>query len=217
MDLLCISDLHGRSGILDRMKKPAEDADVFIVSGDITNFGKRTAAEDVVERLLRLNDSLLAIPGNCDTPEVNDVLQEFGVSIHGRGVVKSGVAFFGVGGSTITPFNTPQEYREESLGELLKKGYEAVKACKMKVMVSHTPPWGTKADLTRSGLHVGSWVVRAFLEEHNIALVVCGHVHEAKGKDVLKGSWIVNPGPGHMGFARVSLSDRIVVDLVDLY
>ncbi len=217
MNLLCISDLHGRISVLDRLRKPGEEADIFIVSGDITNFGKRATAEDVVGRLLKINDSLLAVPGNCDTPEVNDVLEEYGVSIHGRGIVKEGMAFFGVGGSTITPFGTPQEYREERLLEILMRGYEAVKEYEKKVLVSHTPPYGTKADLTSSGFHVGSRGVREFIEEKDIALVVCGHIHEARGEDVLGDTCIVNPGPGHMGFAEIGLDGKVVINLVDLH
>jgi hypothetical protein len=216
MHLFCISDLHGRIESLDRMSGPAEEADIFIVSGDITNFGKKRAAEDVVGRLLKLNDNLLAVPGNCDTPEVNDVLEEQGLSLHGRSRIWDDVAFFGIGGSTVTPFGTPQEYREERLGELLRRGYGEIKGCNKKVLVSHTPPWGTRVDLTRAGLHVGSRAVRSFLEENSVALVICGHIHEARGEDILKEARIVNPGPGHMGYAVIRLGNGVSVELMDL-
>lgn len=219
MDLLCISDLHGRLDVLDAIREPAEDVDILVLSGDITNFGKRKTAEAVVDRFLKLNDNFLAVPGNCDTLEVNDVLEEMGVNLHGKGLLRQGIAFFGAGGSTITPFSTPQEYREERLKDILIKGYEKIKAHPIKVMVCHTPPWGTKVDLTRSGLHVGSKMVRSFLEENTVSLVLCGHIHEAKGEDVLGDARIVNPGPGHMGYAKISIDEngKVKVELVNLH
>jgi hypothetical protein len=216
MELICLSDLHGRIDILERMRKAAGDADVLIVAGDITNFGKRGAAEEIVEKLLKINDTLLAVPGNCDTPEVNDVLEEYGVSIHGKGALINGVAFFGLGGSGVTPFSTPQEYREEKLEELLRMGYERVKMHAPKVLVSHSPPLGTKADLTGSGIHAGSSAVKSFIEGHRVSLVVCGHIHEARGTDAIGDTWIVNPGPAHMGYARISLGDEVRIELIRL-
>lgn len=216
MDLICISDLHGRIDVLDRISGAAGEADILVVAGDITNFGKREAAEEMVGRLLSINPNLLAVPGNCDTPEVNDVLEEHGIGIHGKGTVKHGAAFFGLGGSGVTPFGTPQEYREGKLGELLMRGYEHVEKHAPKVLVSHSPPLGTRADLTGSGLHVGSSAVRSFIEAHPVDLVVCGHIHEARGKDSLGDTWIVNPGPAHMGYARISLGDRVRIDFVRL-
>lgn len=217
MELLCISDLHGRLETMDKIKREGSRADLLIVAGDITNFGKRKTAELVLKELLEVNQNLLAVPGNCDTPEVNDVLEELGLSLHAKGRVIGGTGFFGVGGSNATPFNTPQEYRDERLSEMLGKGYEEIKNQSTRVLVSHAPPFNTKIDATHLGMHVGSRAVRAFLEEKAIDLVVCGHVHEARGSDSLGGAMIINPGPAHMGFAKVKLGKSIEVEFIDLH
>jgi hypothetical protein len=211
MELLCISDLHGRLEALEKIKRAGSRADLLIVAGDITNFGKRKTAELVLKELLEVNQNLLAVPGNCDTPEVNDVLEELGLSLHARGRAIGDTGFFGVGGSNATPFDTPQEYGEKKLSEMLAKGYGEVKKQGIKVLVSHAPPFNTKIDATRLGMHVGSRAVREFLEEKAVDLVICGHVHEAKGSDSLGGARIINPGPVHMGFARVRLGKSIEV------
>ena len=215
MELLCISDLHGRVDILERIKVDAKKADLLIAAGDITNFGKRKTCEATLDELLGINPNLLAVPGNCDTPEVNDVLNEHGVSIHGRGKAVAGIGFFGAGGSNITPFDTPQEYTEKRLIELLIKGYGEIKTMGKKVVVCHPPPSNTAIDVTRSGMHVGSMGVREFLEGHPVALGISGHVHEAKGRDALVGAVLINPGPTHMGYARVEIGKEVKVELID--
>jgi hypothetical protein len=214
MELVCISDLHGRLEALEGIKGDARKADLLIAAGDITNFGKRKTAEAVLEKLLRINPNLLAVPGNCDTPEVNDVLNELEVSIHGRGRAITGIGFFGAGGSNITPFSTPQEYTDKRLVELLVRGYDEVKAMGKKVMVCHPPPHNTAIDITRSGVHVGSKGVRGFLEGHPVALGISGHVHEAKGRDALGGATIINPGPAHMGYARVEIGEEVKAEFI---
>lgn len=214
MNLVCISDLHGRLEALEKIKEDARKADLFIAAGDITNFGKRKTAEAVLGELLDMNKNLLAVPGNCDTPEVNDVLTELGVSLHGRGRAIAGIGFFGAGGSNVTPFGTPQEYTEERLFELLKKGYDEVRTLERKVMVCHAPPYNTGVDVTRAGMHVGSRGVRKFLGRHSIVLGISGHVHEAKGRDTLGEGVLLNPGPAHMGYAKVELG-RLKVEFID--
>jgi hypothetical protein len=215
MELMCISDLHGRVDVLERIKADAKKADLLIAAGDITNFGKRKTAEAMLEELRGINPNFLAVPGNCDTPEVNDVLNEQGVSLHGRGRTVDGIGFFGAGGSNITPFRTPQEYTEKRLVELLARGYDEIKALGKKVMVCHPPPCNTAIDVTRSGMHVGSMGVREFLEGFPVALGISGHVHEAKGRDTLGRATIINPGPAHMGYAKVEIGEGVKVKFID--
>lgn len=215
MNLVCITDLHGRVDALEKIKEDARKAELLIISGDITNFGKRKTAEAVLEELLGMNPRLLAVPGNCDTPEVNDVLNEHGVSIHGKVKVIAGIGFFGAGGSNVTPFGTPQEYTDERLVKTLVKGYEAAESMKKKVMVCHAPPYNTAIDVTRAGMHVGSKGVREFLNSHPINMGISGHVHEAKGEDILGEAVLINPGPAHMGYAKVEIGRGVKVEFID--
>ena len=55
------------------------------------------------------------------------------------------------------------------------------------------PPYNTKLDNIGCG-HVGSQSIRDLIEEFNPALVLCGHVHEARGIDRINETTIVNPG-----------------------
>tara|TARA_B100000959_G_scaffold275877_1_gene329819 strand:+ start:1022 stop:1672 length:651 start_codon:yes stop_codon:yes gene_type:complete len=215
MKIVCFSDLHGQLDALKWIEKDAKSADILISAGDLTNFGKRKSAIQILQKLIDINENVISIPGNCDTLEVNDVLTENGTSIHGKGKTIDNIGFFGVGGSNITPFNTPQEYTENYLVDLLESGYNDVKNNDTKVMVCHPPPYDTKIDLTNSGIHVGSKGVREFLMSHSVSLVICGHVHEARGHDIFEKSTIVNPGPANVGYSKINLDDKIKIKFID--
>jgi hypothetical protein len=207
MRILVISDIHGRLAKLDRIKTELAKADVVVVAGDITNFGGRDEAREILKPMLSLAKRLFAVPGNCDLPEVNELLKELKVSLHGRSSVVDEIGFFGVGGSNPTPFATPQEYDEEHLKELLESGYSTIKEHSTKVLVAHSPPFGTKLDLTSSGMHAGSRAVKALIKEKKPTLALCGHIHEARGVARVATTTVVNPGAFHMGYALVELDE----------
>ena len=141
-----------------------------------------------------VNDHILALPGNLDKTDVADYLEEEGISLHGRGRLFDGVGIFGVGGSNHTPFNTPIEYSEDELQFLLEQGYNQAKTAPHHILVSHTPPLQTKADRISSGVHVGSKAVRLFIENHQPAYCLCGHIHEARSCDRIGSTRIINSG-----------------------
>lgn len=206
MKLLCISDLHGSSRICDEVN----GVDILVVTGDITHFGDGNRALEVLEGL-KCTKKMLAVPGNCDKYDVNDALINLGCDIHDAGKIIEGVGFFGLGGSGPTPFNTPQEYEEDELWDFLTQGYRQVENAPVKVLISHPPPKDTKVDLAGNG-HVGSVKVREFIEKYQPDLVLCGHIHEAKGQDTIGKTVIVNPGMLKDGYAIIDLEDEIKVE-----
>lgn len=184
--------------------------DVVVICGDITHFGGYAEAMVVLERFKGVK-RLLAVPGNCDNLDVNDALVDLDIDLHARGRVIGDVGFFGVGGSNDTPFNTPQEYSEDVLWDFLVKGYEQVRCAKIKVMVSHPPPFGTELDRVNA-MHVGSKKVREFIETYAPDLVLCGHIHEARREDRLGKTVIVNPRQPHAGHVVVDVGQEIKVE-----
>lgn len=215
MRLLCISDLHGRYGNIEEIRGELRRAEVVIIAGDITNFGGKDEARNILREFMASNPVVLAIHGNCDNKEVNEALKEFKISLHGRGLVYEDIGFFGVGGSNSTPFSTPQEFPEESLVETARKGYSSLVEVDKKVFVTHTPASGI-LDRTGSGHNTGSKGLREFIRQSDIDLVVSGHIHEARGTEVWQGKTFVNPGPFHMGYARVDFNRVARVEMVTL-
>ena len=67
------------------------------------------------------------------------------------------------------------------------------------VLITHSPPRGTRCDLTASRQHVGSRAIRSFVEREQPPLVLSGHIHEsprvsAAYKDTIGRTAEVNPG-----------------------
>jgi Icc-related predicted phosphoesterase len=193
MRIVVVGDVHMDLGNFTQI--PALGAaDTIIISGDITNYGTRSAAREIITAARTLNDRILALPGNLDKPDVADYLEEESISLHGRGRLFNDLGIFGVGGSNPTPFNTPIEFSEEELHLFLEQGYNQVKTASHHILVSHTPPLKTKADRIGSGIHVGSKAVRTFIENHQPAFCLCGHIHEARSCDRIGNTRIINPG-----------------------
>jgi Icc-related predicted phosphoesterase len=170
------------------------DADLVILTGDITNYGSKADAKKVVDQLMAINSNILALHGNLDQQEVSTYLQDMNLNLHGRGLVINDIGLVGLGGSNFTPFNTPSEYSEAELASLLFKGYEQIGDTKHVILVSHTPPLQTKTDRLTNGDHVGSRAVREFIEQQQPALCLTGHIHESKAVDRIGGTMILNPG-----------------------
>lgn len=206
MKLLSISDLHGEVRNIDGLL----EADALVICGDITHFGHGEEAKELLNSFTNTK-KMLAVPGNCDNFDVNDALVDLDVDLHARGRIIENIGFFGLGGSNATPFNTPQEYTEDELLDFIMEGYAQVKDVALKVFVTHTPPIDTKVDDAGGGRHVGSTKVREFIERCGPDLVLCGHVHEAQGQDMLGKTVIVNPGMLRNGHALIELGRDIKV------
>ena len=204
-DLLVISDLHGKTAMIDRLARTAAPPDMLIVCGDLTHFGDASAAADIVAALTAICPAIRAVPGNCDTPAAADYLEQRQISLHGRQVQHHGLCVTGVGYSLPCPAPTPGEMSETAFSEHLA----ACCSDLPQVLVTHQPPYGTCADRLPHNQHVGSQALRAYIEECQPLLCCCGHIHEGIGIDTIGTTTIVNPGPllhGH--YCRVVITDN---------
>jgi Icc-related predicted phosphoesterase len=210
--ILAISCFHGDIENLlnftDRIS--GLNIDIVVCPGDFTDnylpkgFTRVGLAEIILEELKILGKPLIAVPGSWDG-ELIDFLAKKGVSVHGKGKEVSGIGFYGFGGAK-TPFNTPFEPGEEEIERGLERGFKDVKGAKVLVQVTHAPPARTAVDIITSGAHVGSEVVRKFIEEKQPELAICSHIHEGRGIDEIKKTKIVNSGrfpEGHCGLINL--------------
>lgn len=195
MNLCVIADIHGTPKYVPRLKEL--EYDLLIVCGDITHFGHSQEAMKILDRL---PEPYLAVHGNCDYTDVLEALDRKGCNLHEKSVEK-GEVFFGFGGGNHFLGKTPCEYTEEEIYEGLSRAPESC------ILVTHVPPKDTKAD--RSLLkHVGSKAVRRVAEEKNSRVILCGHIHESRNSDYIRGTLVINPGEFSKGYyALVSTED----------
>lgn len=206
MRLLVVSDFHQNLQAVERARRKAtlEGVDVIVLCGDLTHFGTIAIAEEILRGFAGLGVDTLFVPGNCDPTGLSEHSTLGGAHcLHGRCRRVGDLSFMGVGGSTPVPFRTVFELREEELKEILEEAHSHFDGDGRPVLVSHVPPSHTAVDMTPSGFNVGSVALREFIERRRPQLVVCGHIHEARGVDKIGDTLIVNPGPAMWGLCAL--------------
>lgn len=214
MRIAYVVDVHDRFEAVVRAASEFGAVDLLIVGGDITTGGTPDDAQRAIESWRSLAARILAVAGNMDSAAIDDRLADLGVALDGRGFVFGDVGVFGVSAAPPTTFLTPYELDDDELERRIETGFAGVKDCRTRLFCPHAPPRDTACDRLRSGEHVGSTVVRAFVEREQPALVLCGHIHESRGSDEIGRAQIVNPGPvsgGH--YALVEVNDTVSVRL----
>jgi Icc-related predicted phosphoesterase len=214
--LLALGDIHGRIGWTSLLESAASAASAIVVTGDLTQFGRPRDADRILDEFAAYPAPLYAVAGNCDSPEIEARLQERGVSLHGQGVmVADRIGLCGVSGSNITPFRTPLEYSDAELEEALRRGWAVIRSAPIRIVVHHAPPWNTRVDLTAGGRHVGVKGLRTFCEQEEPELVLCGHIHEARGLDSIGATRVVNGGMAARGHGvLVTIGTELSVELI---
>ena len=210
MKILFFGDIHDDLDSIKLIQKQ-EQADKAIITGDLTRYGGEPEAVKVIEVSKGISSNILAVVGNMDKKEIDEYLSKIKINIHSKGIkLNSDLGIFGSGGSIPTPFHTPTEIPEQEYTSILEKGYNDIKDCRTKILVSHQPPFDTSVDKINMGMHVGSKVLRDFILECKPDLCVCGHIHEAQGTDYLGETKIINTGISAKGYVCVEYDQKIL-------
>jgi uncharacterized protein len=199
MIIIALADMHGDVSFIETVFREAQTIDLVLLLGDITNFGRKEAIKKVVTAVLPHCRRLLAVPGNCDYPEVEDRLAQEGLSLHRRHAVIDGIGFAGAGLSLPCPGRTPGEISEQDFRQYLAEAAAGFPEETPMVLLTHEPPFDTAADLAFTGEHVGSHAIRDFIEIFRPMVCFTGHIHEAAGIDRIGLTSIINPGPLRRG------------------
>ena len=209
MVIIGFSDIHGDISELGNIAAAVAAADVVLLTGDITHFGRRQASQQVLRSIRDVNDNVLAVTGNCDYDDVETHLADEAVDLHRRCRRVAGIAFIGLSGSLPAPGRTPNVSTEEQLQQSLRQAAVDLGGDEPTVLVAHQPPARTVNDRISSGQHVGSLSVRAFIDERQPLVCLTGHIHEGVGVDTIGDTTIVNPGPlRDGGYAYVSIENK---------
>lgn len=175
MKLLVFSDIHSDLRALESLMEV--EADHYIAAGDMVSWARGLDKVGVI--LARRAEKMWVLPGNHESEaDIETLCKRYRLKpLHGRSFPAGGCHVAGLGYSSPTPFHTPGEYSEEEIARRL----EAFAGVSPLVLVCHCPPRDTPLDRIRDGVHGGSRSVREFIEKHQPAHFVCGHIHEAEG------------------------------------
>jgi len=190
--ILAAGDLHGDTGLAERLAQRAEreKVDLVILCGDLTMMEQST--DNIIGPFVKRNEKVIIIPGNHETVATADFLaQLYGVrNLHGYSVIYKDVGLFGCGGANIGMF----QLAEEEIFSLLKQGFDKIKNLEKKILVSHVHPSGSKMEKFTK-IFPGSTGLKKAIDELKPDIVLCSHVHEAEGiEEKIGNTLVINVG-----------------------
>jgi len=111
MRIIGLTDLHDRIINFDKLLRYKPD--VILLSGDIIHKGDFR----IIDYLMNLNNrvKIFLIPGNWETEEIKQIMNDSGLNIDEKTVKFEDTIFMGLGGSNITPICSPNEYSEDEI------------------------------------------------------------------------------------------------------
>ena len=220
INLLVISDAHGKVEYIDLIlatENKESRIDAIIFCGDIAPYRNPYKAKELLIQLAEMAkkyeiQKVFAVPGNIDIEShYNEVESLHGVfvNLHERSYIFQGYYLVGLGGSTITPFNSLLEYAEDVIEQKLEKVLSSLPPGTKVIIVTHVPPFNTQCDKAYTGEHIGSKALRKVIEKYKPLLVPSGHVHESRCVERVGETLVVNPGPVSRGYYAVaSVSEK---------
>jgi hypothetical protein len=169
---------------------------------------------DFAENRLRgANVQVYACPGNDDFFEIDEALAQSELVHLAEGQafdLDLGFRLLSTGWSNPTPWNTFREEPEEQLARRLDKLAGLMDDPTRTLCSLHAPPYGSGLDdapeldenlrpkyAGQSLVPVGSKAVREFIDRHQPALGLFGHIHEARGAQRLGRTLAINPGSAY--------------------
>jgi len=215
MRVLLITDIHGEVEKLEKILS-REEYDAVLCAGDLSDAKKFDDYEanlnEVLDCFEQQGVMTKSVPGNMDPEEdcVRELIQRR-MNIHKK--IASFEEFEAVGfGGGETPFNTFFEPSGEEVYNAVSTLYDRMKADR-KVAVIHHPPADTELDIA-DGNHVGMPEVKQLVEEKDFKLLLTGHIHESKGRQMIGDTLAVNPGPVLDGcYAVAEIGENIEVEM----
>jgi hypothetical protein len=196
------ADLHFTPQLYERLKDQFErvrdEADVLVLAGDLTNYGRPDEMEPLLNVLVRLRVPTVVVLGNHDyesgkEEELCRLLVNGGVKVlDGSGYERDGVGFAGtkgfVGGfgrGMLTAFGEREikDFVRASIDEALKleRGLSQLRAQKRVVVVHYSPIAETvQGEAPEIFPFMGTSRLAEVIDRHGADLVVHGHAHHGK-------------------------------------
>src|SRR5258705_4039998 len=201
MRIAATADLHYSAQTLGILKEQfgrvRDEADVLVVAGDLTNFGRPEEMEPLLNVLVRLRIPTIAVLGNHDydcgkEAELMRMMTTEGIKVlDGTGYERDGVGFAGtkgfIGGfgrGVLTAFGEPEikAFVKASIDEAMKleRAMSQLRTAKRVVVLHYAPIAATVAgEAPEIFPYLGSSRLAEVVDRHGADLVGHGHAHHA--------------------------------------
>jgi Icc-related predicted phosphoesterase len=202
MRIAAVADIHFAPPVWERMREKMErvrdEADVLVLAGDLTNYGKVSEMEPLLNVIVRLRLPTVAVLGNHDyesdqQDELMKMMAAEGIKVlDGTGYERDGVGFAGtkgfIGGfgrGVLTAFgerevkNIVQAAIDESLK--LERAMSQLRTERRVVVVHYSPIVGTvEGEAPEIWPYLGTSRLAEVIDRHGANLVLHGHAHHGK-------------------------------------
>lgn len=199
MRIAAVADLHyspqNYDRIREQMLRVRDEADVLVIAGDLTNYGRAAEMDSLLTMLVRLRIPIVAVLGNHDfesgqQDELMRLMTAEGIKVlDGSGYERDGVGFAGTKGflggfgrAILTAFGEPEvkSFVQFSIDEALKleRAMSQLRT-ERRVVVLHYAPIGetVKGEPPEIYPYLGNSRLAEVVDRHGADLVLHGHAH----------------------------------------
>src|SRR5438132_111041 len=202
MRIAATADLHFSAqtqGLLkEQLGRVRDEADVLVVAGDLTNYGRPEEMEPLLNVLVRLRVPTIAVLGNHDyesgrEAELIRMMTQEGIKVlDGSAYERDGVGFAGtkgfVGGfgrGVLTAFGEPEvkAFVRASIDEALKleRAVSQLRTKKRIIVLHYAPVAATvEGEAPEIFAFLGTSRLAEVVDRHGADMVLHGHAHNGK-------------------------------------
>jgi Icc-related predicted phosphoesterase len=199
MRIAAAADLHftpqNYDRIREQMNRVRDEADLLVLAGDLTNFGKPDEIDSLLSALVRLRVPIVAVLGNHDyesghADQLMKRMTDEGVKVlDGTAYERDGVGFAGTKGfpggfgrGMLTAFGEPEvkTFVQAGIDESLKleRALSQLRTPKRVVVVHYAPIGDTvKGEPLEIYPYLGCSRLAEVIDRHGADLVLHGHAH----------------------------------------
>jgi Icc-related predicted phosphoesterase len=206
MRIAATADLHftpqNYDRIREQMNRVRDDADIMVLAGDLTNYGRPHEMESLLNALVRLRIPIVAVLGNHDfesgkQDELMRMMTAEGIKVlDGTGYERDGVGFAGTKGflggfgrGILTAFGEPEvkAFVQAAVDEALKleRALSQLRTEKRVIVIHYAPIGDTvKGEPLEIFPYLGNSRLSEVADRHGANLILHGHAHHgsADGK-----------------------------------
>ena len=199
MRIAATADLHftpqNYDRIREQMNRVRDDADIMVLAGDLTNYGRPNEMESLLNALVRLRIPIVAVLGNHDyesgqQDELMRMMTTEGIKVlDGTGYERDGVGFAGTKGflggfgrGILTAFGEPEvkAFVQAAVDEALKleRALSQLRTEKRVIVIHYAPIGDTvKGEPAEIFPYLGNSRLSEVADRHGANLILHGHAH----------------------------------------